>query len=227
MLCFPHAAGCASFFRSWQALLSSVAVHAVQYPGREERISDPAAASLIELADTVAEEILHCEREYDLFFGHSMGSYVALEVAHRLQAAGRGVPAIVVSSAAAPALRPPVPYEKTADVLEYLTQFEPLSPEIRQEPELLDIILDRVKSDLRLVSNYREYTGKEIDSEIFGIVGAEDIPGIRDGLLGWAAHTSSNLHAHTVPGNHFYLRAEPPTTLIRAALSRALLATQD
>jgi pyochelin biosynthetic protein PchC len=42
LVCFPHAGGSASAYRTWpEGLPSDVAVLAVRYPGREDRLLDP------------------------------------------------------------------------------------------------------------------------------------------------------------------------------------------
>ncbi|MEU1626346.1 alpha/beta fold hydrolase [Streptomyces sp. NPDC020096] len=222
VLCFPHAGGCASFFRSWSSLLPSAQVCAVQYPGREDRIAEPTAASLLELAESVAEEILAESMRFSVLFGHSMGAYVAFEVAHCLQRAGAAVPTLVVSSAAAPALRPPVPFESSAEVLSYLERYEPVSAEIREDPELLDLILDYIKGDLRLVAEYREHAGKRIDARLVAVVGADDVPEIRSRFARWQGHTEAEFAPVVAPGGHFYLRTDPPAPLILAELARCL-----
>ncbi|MET7451369.1 alpha/beta fold hydrolase [Streptomyces sp. NPDC005574] len=220
VLCFPHAGGCASFFRPWQTLLPAARVHAVQYPGREDRILDEPPAGLRELAESVAEEILAGQERYSVLFGHSMGAYVAFEVADCLREAGADVPTLVVSSAAAPALRPPVPYEDSADVLRYLERYEPVSPQIRQEEELLELILDYIKDDLRLVAGYREHVGKRIDARLVAVAGQTDIPEIRSRFRQWRQHTSGPFVPVVTPGGHFYLRDDPPAALIAAELAR-------
>ncbi|MFK4149110.1 thioesterase II family protein [Streptomyces sp. NPDC004065] len=220
VLCFPHAGGCASFFRPWQSLLPAARVHAVQYPGREDRILDEPVAGLRELAETVAEEILARRERYSVLFGHSMGAYVAFEVADCLRAAGADVPTLVVSSAAAPALRPPVPYEDSADVLRYLERYEPVSPQIRQDEELLELILEYVKDDLRLVAQYREHVGKRIGARLVAVAGEDDIPEIRSRFRQWHRHTDGPFLPVVTPGGHFYLREDPPTGLIAAELAR-------
>ena len=220
VLCFPHAGGCASFFRSWPSLLPGARVDAVQYPGREDRVAEDAPGSLTALAASVAEEILRQNGPYDVLFGHSMGAYVAFEVAHLLHRAGAPVPALVVSSAAAPAQRPAVPYEDTADVLAYLEQYEPVSPEIRAEPELLDLILGYLKDDLRLVAHYSEHAGRQLPSPLTAIAGEEDVPGIREHFAQWSRHTTARFTPLRVPGGHFYLREQPPVAVLRAELDR-------
>ena len=220
VLCFPHAGGGASSFRSWQPLLSPARVHAVQYPGREDRIGDPPAAGLARLADTVADEILAGSERYAVLFGHSMGAYVAFEVAHRLQQAGAPVPTLVVSSAAAPGQRPPVPYESTAEVLAYLESYGPVGDEIREDEELFELILGYIKDDLRMVAAYREHAGKRIAARLVAVAGQDDIPGIRSGHTGWRDHTDGDFVPVVTPGGHFYLRTAPPVALLRTELAR-------
>jgi surfactin synthase thioesterase subunit len=41
LVCFPHAAGSASFFRDWARELTDFDLHSVQYPGRGDRMGDP------------------------------------------------------------------------------------------------------------------------------------------------------------------------------------------
>jgi pyochelin biosynthetic protein PchC len=220
VLCFPHAGGCASFFRPWGPLLGTARVHAVQYPGREDRFDDPHPPSLAALAETVAAEVLAGPERYPVLFGHSMGAYLAFEVAHLLEQAGEPVPTLVVSSAAAPALRPPVPFESATDVLAYLDGYEPVSAEVRADEELLDLVLGYVKEDLRLVSHYREHAGKRVRARLLALAGADDVPGIRDGVAGWAEHTEGGFALTTVPGGHFYLRGDPPLPLLAAEAAR-------
>lgn len=222
VLCFPHAGGCASFFRDWQSLLRQARVHAVQYPGREDRVLDEPPARLRDLAEAVAEEILAGSERYSVLFGHSMGAYVAFEVAHCLREAGVAVPTLVVSSAAAPVLRPPVPFEDSADVLAYLERYEPVSPEIRQDEELLELILEYIKDDLRLVAQYREHAGKRIDARLVAVVGEDDVPEIRSRAEPWRDHTDGAFVPLVTPGGHFYLRTDPPTGLLAAELAQAL-----
>ncbi|WP_327306695.1 alpha/beta fold hydrolase [Streptomyces sp. NBC_01298] len=223
VLCFPHAAGCASFFRPWRDLLPDARVHAVQYPGREDRIADAAPSGLAALAESVAGEILRGEQRYSVLFGHSMGAYVAFEVAHRLRSAGVHVPSLIVSSAAAPGLRSPVPFEDAGEVLAHLERNEPLSEEIRQDEGLLDLILGYAAQDLRLVAQYAQYPGKRIGSRLTAVVGEDDTPDMRNGFASWQDHTDGAFTPVVTAGGHFYLRTDPPLALIRAELGRSLV----
>lgn len=85
----PHAGGSASFFRDWRDHLPpDIDLLAVQYPGREERFSEPVMVTMAELAEgTVAALQRYADRPLVLF-GHSMGATLAYEVATRLETLG-------------------------------------------------------------------------------------------------------------------------------------------
>src|SRR5581483_2496767 len=57
LVCFPHAGGSASFFRAWGSNLPGIEVHAVRYPGRGERISEPPPTDLRQLGDEIAAAV--------------------------------------------------------------------------------------------------------------------------------------------------------------------------
>ncbi|WP_250279849.1 thioesterase domain-containing protein [Frankia sp. Cppng1_Ct_nod] len=91
LVCFPHAGGSASFFRwIFQMLPTTTEVLGVQYPGRQDRRSEPLIPTISGLADQVHEVLGSRLDRPTAFFGHSMGAVVAFEVARRLTASGPG-----------------------------------------------------------------------------------------------------------------------------------------
>lgn len=86
LVCLPHAGGTATLSHGWAGVLPrGVEVLATRYPGRQERFGEPCASSMTELADAITDAL---EPELDApvaFFGHSLGSAVAYEVARRLE----------------------------------------------------------------------------------------------------------------------------------------------
>ena len=85
LVCFPHAGGSATAYHDWVAdLPDRIEVVAVQYPGRADRLGEPAHTTMSPLADAVVDALEDLvERPYPLF-GHSMGAVVAYETAVRL-----------------------------------------------------------------------------------------------------------------------------------------------
>jgi pyochelin biosynthesis protein PchC len=83
LVCLPFAGGSASFFHPLSAALPDVEVLAAQYPGRQDRLSEPPVADLGAMADAVAAE-QPADSARTVLFGHSVGALVAYEVARRL-----------------------------------------------------------------------------------------------------------------------------------------------
>ena len=73
------------------ALSPEIDVYAVQYPGRQDRHSEPFVESIAELADQVVAELQPVLDAPVALFGHSMGAVLAFEVAHRLDHDGEAV----------------------------------------------------------------------------------------------------------------------------------------
>ncbi len=85
LVCLPHAGGTAAAYAGWRSLLpKTVELVAVQYPGRQDRLSEPALEDMGELADQVAGALRSLLDLPLSLFGHSMGSAVCYEVARRL-----------------------------------------------------------------------------------------------------------------------------------------------
>src|SRR5205814_8095171 len=75
LVCFPHAGGSASAYRSWpDSLPGDIELLAVRYPGRQDRLREPCLTSVAELADAVTGALTpYLDRPVALF-GHSMGA---------------------------------------------------------------------------------------------------------------------------------------------------------
>src|SRR5215207_9362848 len=97
LVCVPHAGGGASAFHGWDgALGADVEVYTATLPGRERRFDEPAHTSMAGVADPLADAVSLLDPPVALY-GHSMGGLIAVEVAHRLSAAGRPPVALFVA----------------------------------------------------------------------------------------------------------------------------------
>lgn len=87
---FPYAGGGAGTYRAWPATIGPAAVCAVQPPGRENRLYEPAHRSHEAFAEDLADFLTeHLDRPY-VFFGHCGGVPFALSTLAEL--ARRGAP---------------------------------------------------------------------------------------------------------------------------------------
>ena len=99
LFCFSYAGGGASVFRSWADFLPrDVEVCAIQLPGREYRIGEPAYRRLVPLVQDLSDAILpHLDRPF-AFFGHSMGALVSFELARHLRRTQKRQPVLGAAS---------------------------------------------------------------------------------------------------------------------------------
>jgi pyochelin biosynthetic protein PchC len=73
-VCFPHADGAASFFRSWVSWLpEKIELIAACYTGREDRIAESPAAAMAELVAPSVRAWLSLSDAPLALFGYSMG----------------------------------------------------------------------------------------------------------------------------------------------------------
>ena len=180
LFCFPHAGGGALTYRMWpEALPADVEVCAVQLPGRDGRIEDPAIDNLDALVDALVPELLPLLDRPFALFGHSMGAMISFEVARRLRARQLAVPQrMFVSGRRAPQL-PPEDERRTFDLpkdefVEELGRLNGTPREVLEHPELLELLLPILRADFSVCQTYVYAPGEPLDVPITVLGGLED-----------------------------------------------------
>jgi surfactin synthase thioesterase subunit len=228
LLCFPHAGGAASFYAPLSGRLApEVEVLAVQYPGRHDRLAEPPARSITELADAVATALAdRAGRDGPLvLFGHSMGAVVAFEVARRM---GRGPlaepAALIVSGCRAPSRLRFAPVHPRDDdgMIAELHRLGGTDGGVLGDEELMRMILPALRAYYAALAAY-EGGGpvtRLLACPVVAMVGADDPLVPVDDILAWAQFTTGDFASELFPGGHFYLssHAEQVTESIRRVL---------
>lgn len=220
LVCFPHAGGSASFYHPVSAALSpSVDVLALQYPGRQERRTEPMIDNIGDLADQVHEVLQgRLDGRPTAFFGHSMGAVVAFEVARRLEAGSGPSPVhLYASGRRAPATRRAerVHLGDDEQVLAELRGLSGTDSRVLGDEELLRMVLPAIRNDYRAIENYRGDAGARVRCPVTVLVGDDDPKTSIDEARAWQGHTTGGFTMEVFTGGHFYLAGHQPAILDR------------
>lgn len=211
VVCFPHAGGGASFFRTWaDAVPASVDLLAVQYPGREERAGEQAIDRMDVLADAVADAMADLLSEPLVLFGHSMGAAVAYEVAVRIAArCGPRLKGLVVSGQLGPRdMVPGTLHLEPDDALwADVVRLNGTSGALTGHDELRRLLLPMLRRDYRLIETYRPVLRRELACPVVACVGDADPDVPREQAESWAETTAGRFDLRLFPGDHFYLKS--------------------
>lgn len=207
LVCLPHAGGSASYFLPLAIALSpAVDVVAVQYPGRQDRRSEPPVTDMAVLADQVYD-VLRREPERPLaLFGHSMGAVLGFEVAQRLEAEGRGPFRLFASGRRAPSCERTETFHRLSDdgILAEVRRQNGTASSLLLDDELMRAALPALRADYRATETYRCAPGAMVKCPVTVLTGADDTKTTPEEAEAWAAHTSGACDLREFPGGHFF-----------------------
>ncbi|MEV0262320.1 alpha/beta fold hydrolase [Streptomyces sp. NPDC050617] len=232
LFCLPHAGGDTVEYQPWAQLLAPRAeVLPVVLPGRGKRYREAHATNLRQLTEALVEGLMPLTDAPFAFFGHSLGAVLAFETARELSRRGRP-PLLLIASASPPPHRAAErPGDRhllpDAEFLNAVVEAGGTSPEVLEEPELLRLVLPRLRADYTMAETYR-YTGggPPLPCPVRSYAGRHDGM-LRGGALEEWAHVSAQETAppRMFPGGHFYLEECRPAVL--AAIRQDLAAALD
>jgi surfactin synthase thioesterase subunit len=230
LFCFPYAGGGARSFRDWaDRLVPDLEICAVQLPGRERRLSEPALCRTDEavhiLIDVLRPHLdLPC-----VLFGHSMGAILAYEVARGLAACAQEPRGLIVSGRRAPHLPSRRRDLHALPRDELITEVKALNgtpAEVFEHPELVDLILPTLRSDFELVETYVQRPGPVLSCPVIAASGFEDREVSPQELAGWHSVTTGTFKTMLFNGDHFYLNDARSGFMEAVRRELALLAPQ-
>jgi medium-chain acyl-[acyl-carrier-protein] hydrolase len=213
LFCFPYAGGGASFFRTWrQRLGPDIEVCAIQLPGREDRLAEPPFAKLSSLIEALAD-VLYAYTDFPFaFFGHSLGALISFELARRLRRQKAPCPLqLFVSGHRAPQIPdpdPPIHQLPDAEFIEELGRFNGTPQAVLENPELMEVFMPLLRSDICLNETYVYDHEAPLDCPITAFGGLEDEEVSREELAAWHDQTRSRFNIQMFPGDHFFLNGK-------------------
>lgn len=216
IVCFPYAGSGGSVFGAWSRdVPGGLSVLAVQLPGREDRLAEPAIVDGLDLDRRLIPLLAPLLNGRVAFFGHSLGALIAFRLAHRLEQVHRlPIQHLFVSARRAPRIESPASrllgLEQRA-LVKRLGELGGLPRAALDSPELMDVVLPALRGDLML-SRQLERDGLAapepfaISAAITGFAGLVDVSVPGAYVRAWAAHTRAGFRLHHIEGDHFFLR---------------------
>ncbi|WP_158891489.1 thioesterase II family protein [Amycolatopsis anabasis] len=216
LVCLPHAGGSASFFfPASRSLAPMVDVAAIQYPGRQDRRSEPGIDDLHELADQVFHAVRPLAELPLALFGHSMGATISFEVARRLEADGVVPAALFASGRRAPSRHRKewVHLRDDDELLAEITALSGTESLLLGDEDVLRMILPAIRNDYRAAETYRYRPGPKLSCPIFAFIGDSDPKSTIEEARAWGEHTTGRFDLQVFSGGHFYLNSCALTVL--------------
>ena len=210
LICFPHAGGSASFFRSWADLIPrGMELLAVRYPGREDRILDPLANTMADVASPLSQACTALDDAPLAFFGHSMGAAVAHDVARRIDPLMTiRLAGLFVSGYAGPGYdqgrRDPSKLSD-GDLIEDMQVLGGTDPDVFVKAELKQLYLPIFRADYQLIARHRISSADIINAPVVAYYGDHDEDLDEESVSAWSTVTKSSFTARRFSGGHFYL----------------------
>jgi medium-chain acyl-[acyl-carrier-protein] hydrolase len=229
LFCFAPAGAGAGAFKGWAGLLPGhVEVLPVVLPGREGRLSEAPLSSLPALVEAMLPALYPALRRTPfIFYGHSMGAWLALELTRALRRARRPLPThLIVAARRAPQL--PSPRSPLGDlprdafVAAVRERYQAIPDALVAQPSLLDLFLPALRADFQAIEAYRPADEAPLPVPIMTLRGDADRTVDAAAMAGWAAHSEQPVTHRVLPGGHFFQeeQRELVTGIIASLLRR-------
>ncbi len=210
LVCFPCAGGDARMFADWQGQLGAgVVLGLADLPGHGTHFSLPPLRTIDDAVGWFVTALEQIDGRFGLF-GYSMGALIAYEIAQSLRARKGPTPAVLMAAAhRAPHLpnpRPPIYRLPDAEFIESVAELDGLPPELLADPELVELLIPRLRADFEACETYapRDYPPLDLPLTVYG--GAADPDVASDDLAAWRVHTRGPFRQVVMPGTHFFIQ---------------------
>jgi medium-chain acyl-[acyl-carrier-protein] hydrolase len=152
------------------------------------------------------------------FFGHSLGSLISFELTRRLRRQNAHCPLqLFVSGCYAPQIpnpNPPIHQLPDAEFIEELRRLNGTPQAALDNPELMEVFLPLLRSDIRLYETYVYEPEAPLDCPISAFGGLEDEEVSRQELAAWCDQTRSRFNMQMFPGDHFFWNGKESNGLL-------------
>ncbi len=215
LFCLPYAGGSASIYNHWCKYLDPrIKLTPLEMAGRGSRISEPFYQSIPEaIADLLLRNQAELRSDPYALFGHSMGSWLAFELAHHLKANGYPQPVQLFLSG-----RYPPQFRKTERIYHTMSDSEVRNgllrmggtpPELLDCPEWWNLFIPVLRADYKILDTYHfEANRAPLQTSIVGFTGNDDDITNASQMARWQELTTGDCQVYTFEGAHFFIHTQ-------------------
>ncbi len=219
LFCLPYAGGSASLFGTWSNHLpAQIEVCPIQFPGRENRLTEAPYKRITLLIDALLEALLPVFDKPFAFFGHSMGALIGFELARRLRQDRLPQPTrLFVSGSSAPQIpdsKPVIHQLPDKEFIEAVRQLNGTPDEIWQHEELVQILLPYLRADFEICETYVYHPEDPLSVPITVFGGWHDRRITPQRVGAWRDQTVKSCVIRMFSGDHFFLHSSREELLL-------------
>jgi surfactin synthase thioesterase subunit len=211
IFCFPYAGAGVAVFRSWADLLPpGVELCVPILPGRDARVDEAPIPEMAPLVESLIGQMAPRLTLPYAMFGHSMGAFIAFDLAHEISRRGWREPShLLISAQRAPSL----PYAGTPIfnlpddrfLAGLIARYNNIPKAVLAQKDFLSVLLRILRADFTLVEDYKYRAPAKLACPITVFGGLDDGVITTDQLEAWSMETSDRCTLHLVPGGHFFI----------------------
>ncbi|MCK4258245.1 MAG: thioesterase [Halanaerobiales bacterium] len=212
LFCLPYAGGSAVVYYNWKKYIDSkIEICPVELAGRGKRIRSSYYSDFNEMVKDVYDNLKrHLNEMPYAIFGHSMGSWLAFELAHRIMEEGYENPChLFFSARRAPQIyKDELNFQELSceEIQHVLFELGGTPRELLENKDMLNQFLPILKSDFKVMSTYKYVEKKEkFPYSISILSGTEDKDISTSDLLAWKKHSQIGCKINKISGGHFFI----------------------
>ncbi|NER98455.1 MAG: KR domain-containing protein, partial [Symploca sp. SIO1B1] len=210
LFCFHAAGSDGSIFQGWsEEIIADIEVLPIQLPGRQRRLQEKPFTDFVTLIQVLGKILSpYLDRPF-AFFGHSLGAFIAFELAHVLEQEYNLNPVHLFLSGVPP--KSDASYSKKIESLSQETNLTNLSniveipAAIYKDTSLLQEFMKVFQADVKLLKSYNYLEKNPLSCPIYSFGGTNDDFATEKQLAEWSKYTSSAFQLQMFPGKHMFM----------------------